>query len=1018
MRAFILLFIGLIYSINIVSQSIQLSFDQINTSDGLEGKYHDFIYKDSRGYIWISSIVGLHRYDGIEMKLYAPTSPYGQNMIGSNIQSQCNEDKKGNIWFSTLEAIHCYHWQQDSISTYQIKDEKENEISHDYNTFFLERDTFLWTLANENIYTFNIHNKESKIITSTLGVRFAVHTNNAGEVKYIYACPWMKNSGIEMISVKEANSVHKKTLFNIINTFTKERIEVAGALIQSPECAWIFSDHGLIKHNPSSIDSHSQYKVPNHESTKVRDGILLPNNNLLLSIEDSGLWVFDTKKDSFSFNYKYEENNPNGLISDNIREVYLDYDNHLWVASKVSAEVGNSWLYNNSFDNPLSDYSPIINSITEDNEGTIWCSSVDNGIFSINNKGNVSKAIQYSVSNYDLQNSLPYAQHLRTDKKGNIWALSKKGFFEYSANKNKWQKRFETNSIRLNDIAFLADTLGIVTTSKGIFSFNPHDKNIKLQNRIYTETEYDLQVFNLFPSKSDLAYLPVKNNELWVYDYKIDTTYKIKTRTEIHCINDSGLDSLVWLGTADGLYLINKLNWKNSLKKIDSHEENFQILGIERDDDNNIWMSTHSGIWQYNVIEGKFQRYHTQSKDNIDNDHFNLLASYKSKDKIYFGTNNGLKVFFPSSINPYPIKPKVDIQSVKVNHNLYPYENISEPIEQIQLKHNQNNLDFKPKVMSLYLPKVNKVRYAIEGYQDEWETLPNGEQIKIRNLIPGNYNLKLLGINSNGISGQLRNIAISIAPPIWKRAWFVVMLISALIITTILIMQLYFKSKLKKQQAQYERRKKIDLAIQSERKRIASEMHDDLGGGLTSIQIWLNKLNTREFSDGTSKSLKRVNDKAVELVENMREIIWAMDSNHDNLIDLLAHIRTYFISFFHDHGIVCKANIPKDFPNIQVRGTIRRNVFLCVKESMHNILKHSKATEVKLIITIDKDLKIAISDNGIGIDNLKDQGGGYGLNNIAQRMSDIGGRLDINSISGTTIILNIPLSSNNPIFHE
>ncbi|HEX7844386.1 MAG TPA: ATP-binding protein, partial [Chitinophagaceae bacterium] len=93
----------------------------------------------------------------------------------------------------------------------------------------------------------------------------------------------------------------------------------------------------------------------------------------------------------------------------------------------------------------------------------------------------------------------------------------------------------------------------------------------------------------------------------------------------------------------------------------------------------------------------------------------------------------------------------------------------------------------------------------------------------------------------------------------------------------------------------------------------------------------------------------------------------------------------------------------------ELTGDKRRNIFLCVKETLNNVLKHSKASLVKIEFETNSDLTIRISDNGVGIDMQKLRQFGNGLKNIARRMENIGGTYVIETKNGTVTTLTLPL---------
>jgi signal transduction histidine kinase len=199
---------------------------------------------------------------------------------------------------------------------------------------------------------------------------------------------------------------------------------------------------------------------------------------------------------------------------------------------------------------------------------------------------------------------------------------------------------------------------------------------------------------------------------------------------------------------------------------------------------------------------------------------------------------------------------------------------------------------------------------------------------------------------------------------------------------------------------------KLIKAQQEERNRISADMHDDLGAGMTTIRLY-SELAKNRLGSTEVPEIEKISSSANELLTKMNAIIWSMSSSNDSLGNMVAYIRSYSLEYFEGTGIKCVINLPEeDLPNIVVAGAIRRNVFLVVKESLNNIVKHSGAAEVH--ITLEKvsgGLKLLIHDNGKGIDFEKLRQFGNGLKNMKKRMDDIGINFSIENNEGTLITL-------------
>ncbi len=194
-------------------------------------------------------------------------------------------------------------------------------------------------------------------------------------------------------------------------------------------------------------------------------------------------------------------------------------------------------------------------------------------------------------------------------------------------------------------------------------------------------------------------------------------------------------------------------------------------------------------------------------------------------------------------------------------------------------------------------------------------------------------------------------------------------------------------------------------AQQEERNRISADMHDDLGAGMTTIRLY-SELAKNRLGSTDVPEIEKISSSANELLTKMNAIIWSMSSSNDSLGNMVAYIRSYSVEYFENTGINCIINLPEELPNLVVAGAIRRNVFLVVKESLNNILKHSGATEVRITLEkVSDGLKLLIHDNGKGIDFEKLRQFGNGLKNMKKRMDDIGITFTIENKNGTLITL-------------
>jgi signal transduction histidine kinase len=995
------LFCSLIITDRLLCQNINLDFKHIQAKDGLDNRYNNFIKKDSRGFLWISSTNGLYQFDGINLKKHTLNSDVG--IQGSNVQSNFIEDSKGNIWFSTYKSVNCYIRDENDFASYQLKTSNGEIISSEYNLFFIEQDSVLWLKAGKQIYRYVPKSGEQNSIGETESIRFAVDTFKDGRLKSIIGCPWINKAGVEFFSLEKTGRQNYFT--NGLPPDFNQSIEVSKAIVENDSLVWLFSNAGLLAWRPTDTDSLEIFNAPIASGDFVKDGVVLDSQYLLITTKYSGFWIFDKKKKVFTENYLFKEDKTNSISSNSLREIFIDKQEHLWLSNFDKATIDYSWLYKNQFSNKFTQLkikAPVVNSIIEAEDSTVWCSTESDGIFRFVQDSIISHHPYLNKNQLDLFHIEPIKK-LISDEYGRLWGLSRKSIYLY--NGENWKRVF-TSSKKLYSFLVLDKTTKIIATNEGLFElvFNPVEKNVTRVKAIDKESSFDIP--QLFPSSDSTFFAPSKASSLLLYKknegaYNVEE--EISLNADIYAILEDKKNKTALLSTSNGLLQLDL----NSFEFFNIFEENVilknaQIYATFKGTKNDIWIVTNQYIWSFNFLTRELLRF--GKEDGLLSNEFSLYANLKANDgKIWIGAFNGVLCFNPDLIRPYPYESMIFIKSLLVNREKYPFEKSIDAIHTMDLKYYDNTLEFEVIGVTNYFPKSTRIHYFLEGYNQDWENVDNDSKIQFSKVPPGNYRLKLFSRNINGIESEIREIEIIIQPPFWKTLWFIVVSVFTGIMILLLIFRIILKRRLRQQELIFD-------ALSQERNRIAGEMHDDLGGGLHSIKILINSILRKSESPEAPEKLNKIGKKADELVGNMREIVWALDGTNDNLPDLIAYTRQFFVEFFDTYDIVCYAEILDDIPEVTINGEKRRNIFLCIKESVHNIVKHSKATEVKLLFSLSKThLTIKVKDNGKGFDDTPVNKFSNGLKNMRKRMEEIEGLYKQEYENGTTITFEIPI---------
>jgi signal transduction histidine kinase len=216
------------------------------------------------------------------------------------------------------------------------------------------------------------------------------------------------------------------------------------------------------------------------------------------------------------------------------------------------------------------------------------------------------------------------------------------------------------------------------------------------------------------------------------------------------------------------------------------------------------------------------------------------------------------------------------------------------------------------------------------------------------------------------------------------------------------------KLKLETERKELEKQVAVLAAKQDERNRISIDMHDELGSGVTAIRL-MSEIVKSKMKEQTLPEIEKISNSANELLNKMNTIIWTMTSSNDTVENLVAYMRSYAVEFFENTAIDCYFSMPASIPPREISGERRRNIFLSVKESLNNVLKHSQGTVVKINVLVNDRLTIEIQDDGVGIDMEKLRKFGNGLNNMKKRMITIDGEFHIENREGTRTTFNLTL---------
>jgi signal transduction histidine kinase len=442
------------------------------------------------------------------------------------------------------------------------------------------------------------------------------------------------------------------------------------------------------------------------------------------------------------------------------------------------------------------------------------------------------------------------------------------------------------------------------------------------------------------------------------------------------------------------LALVHHLTSKSGLS------ENF-ISYLAHDEDNTIWACTPSGLDKISMQNNRPVIENLTRQNNIyQNVTKVVIDNHKTAWAV---TPEGLIKITPENKIIYRYTPRLMLTKILTG---------PDTLEQADAKifsHRQNNISFYFAAPSFLDEKQILYSYWLQGSNNQrWSDPSDNASVSFTELKPGNYTLNIKAIFPAGrYPEQTLSYSFSVTPPWWQTWWFrtgIGILGTWFIIA---IIRLYYLGKLERQKTILEKQQ----AIEKERTRIATDMHDDLGAGLSRIKFLSETIGIKKQKhEPIEDEISSIRNYSHDMIDKMGEIVWALNEKNDSLIDLLAYTRAYAVEYLTQNGIRVTVETTEEFPPIFVAGEFRRNFYLAVKEALHNIVKHAGAEHVFISFDVNRELHITIKDDGCGFQTNISKPYSNGLINMQKRMKDLGGSFEIKNMDGTQIHLSAPLS--------
>ena len=478
-------------------------------------------------------------------------------------------------------------------------------------------------------------------------------------------------------------------------------------------------------------------------------------------------------------------------------------------------------------------------------------------------------------------------------------------------------------------------------------------------------------------------------------------------------------DGTLWIGTdGNGLVRMKEDRFAVIAKRHGLPSDT--ICQITPDEEGRLWMGTYSGICAASIQDlngcasGDIERLRCLVLDTADgmetlecSGGTQPSVCRTADGRLWFATRRGVAVVSPSSIVINTNRPFVWIEHIQTDAGPVTPGETAEPVS---LPPGQRRLQISFNAPCLRAAHRVRFRHRLDPIDPAWIDSDGSREVTYARVPPGEYQFRVIACNEDGVWNESgAKVAIRVPPFLWERAWFAPLCWTAGLGTVGALVLIFIRQRLNRRVELLEHQR----AVERERSRIAKDLHDDLGGSLTEINMLASGIDIPASPDrGESEAVAQIGQKSARLVSALDEIVWAVNPKHDSVASLADYLSGAAREFLGAAGIRVRLDMQRTLPPVALSPELRHELYLAAKEALSNVIHHSRATEACLRMKAESDrLSIVIEDNGCGFDTAAPAGGGDGMGNMRERLAALGGTWRISSRpgSGTSVHLEVPL---------
>jgi signal transduction histidine kinase/ligand-binding sensor domain-containing protein/DNA-binding response OmpR family regulator len=909
-----LILLGIV--LDLLAQQGQFKFNRLDIDKGLSHNTIRCFYKDKQGFMWIGTVSGLNRFDGVNLKIFQNV-PGDSSSISDNEVLNIFEDPEGNIWLNTWSGTSIYnpsterfhHDTQKFLQKYSIPSGSIADIKKDTENNY-------WFIHSKGLYLFKpssgktlafIHNpNDTSSIDDT-----AISTISADGKENVWI---IHNNGLlELLNKKNGSVIYRNPFLR--NKYSHEST-VYNLMVDTDGDLWIYMNNNnkgvfYFKHTSKTFSQISQngtfYKLNNN----LIRGIVQDDKGIIwIATDHGGINLVDKHKNEVSY-LLHNPDDDQSLVQNSVNTIYKDSEGFIWTGTYKK---GVSYYHENLIRFPVFRYDannpsslPFndINCFEEDEKGNIWIGTNGGGLVYYDRKNNTYHSYVNDPRNESsLSNNVIVS--LCLDHENKLWI----GTFFGGLNvfDGKIFRRFKSSSKQNSSIAddsiweiFEDDKndIWIGTLSGGLDRYDRATNSfihygsgtINSPRARYVPTLLQDHNGNMWIGTGDGLVMRKDDGTFVTYLHNPDDPQSLSHNRILCLIQDKR--GLFWIGTKEGLNVFNAEKKEFKLFRKEDGLPHNTIHTLLEDAQGQIWIGTPNGLsnlslnFDNDLSIQSFAFKNFDASDGLQGKQFNEGAAFKTREgELLFGGSNGFNAFNADVINSNTSLPTVVLTDFQLfNKSVKPGTEVNGRIilnatitrsKSITLAHSQNLFSIEFAALSFFHPEKIKYRYKLEGFNNDWLVADNNSRkVTYTNLDAGDYTFVAMASNNDGIwSDKNVTLKITVLPPFWKSkiafAIYAFAMLGALGLARRIILQ---RERLKFQIEQEHKEAERIQALDAMKTKFFTNVSHEFRTPLTLILTPLEKIINETKDSAQSKQLQLVSRNARRLLNLVNQLL-------------------------------------------------------------------------------------------------------------------------------------------------